>query len=625
MPLSRRIELTPSMVVNEIAQGDATLLVDEPGDPANGQGGPPGTTWSPGNTAFFYPASAVIDLGTMCRLHAVYLYDADGAGDVTISTGLPAGWTVQFTDPMTGDATWNRHALDANSRYLRVTLAGGAAPREIVVYGTPEGRPEPPPKPVPHERPLMDHFVGVNGFIDDPIDILAVAGHIREYHNWVWDEDADSIYPDNANAWNPSAGNAQWDFDRYYSDLHARGIEVCPAVQGCLPWLAANPGDFADKPVPAGLDTEDPASYIAHADHMFQYAARYANRKVPDRLLKLRADQSRATGLGTVTYFENWNEPNGTWSGRDPWFTPAEFAAMCSADYDGHQGALGRAVGVKNADPHAKLVMGGLSGVGQERYDLEFIRAMKLWSDFHRNGDFPADVINLHAYSTADDNSAGICPEEFDLRGKAAAVVDYRNRYLRRQEVWISEFGYDTNPGSPRRAPAIADYSAEEVQGQWIVRCYLELAAAGVDRAQLYMIRDVDGADPTQYSSSGLTTSKEAGEQPKISWYYVYTLRTWLAGMSYLDEKPSGDPRVRIYRFARPGGRIGAYVIWCPTSDGTVVDGYRLALPNNRSVTAVELTPGEQNGVPTRMPVRGSGVRLTVSERPLIVLPDGSR
>ena len=69
-------------------------------------------------------------------------------------------------------------------------------------------------------------------------------------------------------------------------------------------------------------------------------------------------------------------------------FTGDAFAAMASADYDGDQGRLGNNIGVKNADPNAKLVMGGLSG----RYPAwvgsitTYLDAMRTWSAAHRRG-----------------------------------------------------------------------------------------------------------------------------------------------------------------------------------------------------------------------------------------------
>src|SRR5690606_37916774 len=116
----------------------------------------------------------------------------------------------------------------------------------------------------------------------------------------------------------------------------------------------------------------------------------------------------------------------------------------------------------------------------------------------------------------------GISPEADQFKSKVEAIVDYRNRYLPGEELWVSEFGYDTHPGSVQRAPAIAGYSAQEVQAQWLVRSYLALAAAGADKAQMFMLRDVNGDSGGRFNSSGLTTNKATGWVPKVSWYYVY-------------------------------------------------------------------------------------------------------
>ena len=108
---------------------------------------------------------------------------------------------------------------------------------------------------------------------------------------------------------------------------------------------------YEAKPVPSGQDTEDPHSYKAHADHMFQYAARYGYQKVADMNLKLATNQNRESGLGYLKYLENWNEPDRTWGPPANHFSPEAYAAMGSADRDGHEGTMGSTFGIKNADP----------------------------------------------------------------------------------------------------------------------------------------------------------------------------------------------------------------------------------------------------------------------------------
>ena len=298
---------------------------------------------------------------------------------------------------------------------------------------------------------------------------------------------------------------------------------------------------------------------------------------------------------------------------------------MCSADYDGDLHQMGRMVGVKNADPKAKLVMGGTAGLS-----LGFIKAMKAWADAKRGGGFPADVLNVHHYSNDGGEqeslgAVGISPEADHLRERVQALTEYRDRFLPGLELWVTEFGYDTNPKSPQRSPVIGPNSQEEVQGQWLVRSYLALAAAGVDRAAAYMLRDVDPNSAIQFSASGLVTQK--GEwKPKPAWYYVATLRTRLTGMRFAGEVPTGRPDVRVYKFLRDGGAAGAYVAWCPTSGAKTVPGYRLSLPPHAtSATSVALTAGQAAGAAASLPIQAHAVSLDVTERPVIVLLNDAR
>ncbi|GAA3400545.1 fibronectin type III domain-containing protein [Paenibacillus hodogayensis] len=624
-----KIMLDSSMVFNETLTGDAGMLVDEQAisDPKQNPNAQPRPTtqWKPGDKDLYYPASAVIDLGTEYALSDLYWFDHTGRGKVRFYTGTPANWTLQHETSMDGWDKWDRLALQTTTRFVRVEVHNAldkAVPFEIVLYGQANGIPNPPVPPAPTTRPgtTMEQFIGINSFIDVPLDVMKVAGFVREYHNWGWDEGnyAPSYpyaYPNNRNKWNPSyvvAGSAPWNFDAYYQGLKNAGIVTVPAIQQSVPWLNAS-----GKPVPTGADPSLPASYAAHADHMFQYAARYGSTAVADSKLKLAPDQPRSTGLGTLQYFENYNEPNANWSTKDVYFSPYEFAAMSSADYDGDQGRMGNTFGVKQADPNAKLVMGGLIGL-----NIDYLQAIKFWSDWKRGGSFPADVLNVHTYCRTgpfDPSGYGISPEACNLKDEMKKVVDYRNAYLPDKELWITEFGYDINSHSPQRAPAIGGATAEDIQAEWLVRSYLALAAAGVDKAAMFMIRDEDVNSWGQYASSGLVTAKP-DHTPRLSWYYVYTLKNALTGMRYADEQPSGNPNVRIYKFKSATDNSGVYVVWAPTSSRATVNNYSLALQGNpSSATLMQMQSGNTNGVSSALPINGGHVTVNVSEKPIFV------
>ena len=362
---------------------------------------------------------------------------------------------------------------------------------------------------------------------------------------------------------------------------------------------------------------------MAHANYLFQFAARYGSSRLKSQALQLRADQERLTGLGYIRYLENWNEYDAWWKDRKVYFEPAEYAAMASADYDAHQGTLGKTVGVKNADSQMKMVMSGPTTA-----ELKHIDALKKWADENRDGDLPFDVINVHHYSNDKGgqfhkNSIGVSPEADQLKQRMERLVAYRNRFFPDKEVWITEFGYDTHPKSPQRAPKIADYSQEEVQGQWLLRSYLAIAAAGIDRAAMYMLRDVNAENALQFQTSGLTSSKDTNYKAKTSWYYVYTFKNRLKGMSFEREIESGDERVMIYRFQHQSNPSkAAYVLWSPTSDGTKISDFRLQLQKKeKHAMLIQLQKGDRDGLEKLLNVSSKReLKLPVSECPIIVL-----
>ncbi len=625
-----KIPLTPDMVLNEYVQGDATVLVDEQqeaGYPDTGNGGTPVTTWEPGSAEWIYPCYAMIDLGGLCNITEIYIFDTDGEDAVDVFTGEPFNWNLALTDSLKNNGTWNPHQLNTESRFIRLKINSPDTKfSEIVVYASRLEEIEPTPEPTAHERPTMDQLIGMNAFIDDPPGRMAAGGFVREYHSWMWCEGNNDPsypgYPENENRFNVMG----WNFDYFYDNLSKTGITVCPAIQRNVPWLTDfDYSKLGNKPVSPGENPTDPFAYAEHADHLFQYGARYGNTTIDDGLLKLADGQERLTGTNRLNYYENWNEQDKWWKGGDAFFNPYEYAAMASADKDGHQGTMEATLGVQNADPGAKLVMAGLA-----KPDLNYVKAMKLWGDYHRDGDMPVDVINVHHYcndgNTQSSGNVGISPEADDLKRLMEEFVEYRDRYLPGKEVWITEFGYDTHPQSVQRAPSIGNTSQEEIQAQWLVRSYLALAAAGVDKAAMYMLRDVDPNSSTKFNTSGLCASKSNNWEPKPSWYYVYTLKNRLKNMQYTTEIESGNSNVWIYKFDHTDSDLEAYAVWCPTSNEIFMENYELSLPASMAeARLVELVDGSIFGNESILELTDGKVSLDVSERPVIVLaaPDG--
>jgi hypothetical protein len=438
------------------------------------------------------------------------------------------------------------------------------------------------------------------------LDVLATGGFVREYHNWGWTESHQDQHK-----FNPSYPG--WDFDTYYKALKEAGVTVAPCLKSSVDWLTPNRDH---KPLAKGLDPTDPLSYKEKASFMFQYAARYGARQVDRNLLKLAPGQEPRTGLGYVQYFEDWNEQNADWMGREAYFTPLEYAAMASANYDGHQGKLGPGHGIKSADPEAIAVMGGLAGL-----NLDYVQAMKLWSDYNRKGSFPADVLNFHHYSRGmlsdGKTQIGISPEEDSLKQKLQALVLYRDTHLPGKPVWLTEFGYDVHPQSVQRAPATGSFSAEERQAIWLIRSYLAIAAAGVDRAAMYMSRDADVVSAEKYASSGLTEKKQG--RKKMSWYYLKSLYNLLGDTAFDQEIASGHPQVWCYKFKEPGTNNAVYVLWSPDSKQQAVKEYGFPVQAKDRVLSVVQQNGRQT-VQTKPEPKKGKLPLQISENPVFVL-----
>ncbi len=622
-PVSRKIVLTPEQVTDESIAfiqdsyiTPASVLLDEqdkmPDIPEEALAEKPTSkNWSPLKKMDYCPVTCYIDLGAYYYITDIGLFDSNGVNNLTFRMGEPFQWEDVFSVRTSMYQAWRMFSVEAEStRYVQiVSETTDSGINELALYGyRDESKEVKDSTYIPEEKAVVtvDKAVGANGFIDDPMDVLGTLGNVREYHNLTF------TTKDGLNYFAPSANNA-WDFDSYYQKLSERGIEAIPCIQGTADWILGNDGHYESSnniPVPAGADPADPASYAAHASVMYQYAARYGAEHVDESTLLLGENQEPKTGLDYLHYYEDFNEQNKDWEGKASYMTPYEYAAMSSADYDGHEGLLGDTYGIANADPEAKLAMGGLVG----KSVIDYLEAMKFWYEHNRSdGRFVPDVINFHKYVTEN------CPEESDFKAYLQELADWRDENLPDKELWCSEFNVVAKDKEKEGVSNRENADYLEARGSRLTRAYLLALSTGVDRLSMFMSRDTSWG---VYADDGLVTEKGAWVK-KPAWYYVSTFKDALTDMVF-DGVVCEDDDLYIYRFrAQDGSDKAVYALWSPTIDGSTIEGYALDVGGAEKATLTALEPGFSDGIKSHLEIADGTVHIDVSERPVFVTVSG--
>ncbi len=651
MAASQKIRITPEMIINDMGIERVSNFFcefDNDGDPLYGTPGaipqvhPRHDHWWIGQTDLAF----TVELDGIYQITNMYIYNdydaykpekdkADyGVRKVRVKMGTPFSW--EYNEELAPEQRkWTGFETSFKTRYISFSFNNNQAPSEILIYGYKVENIDltPPPKK-PHKKKDLGSFVGMNAFINDADDINRAVNYIREYHPWLWttvpNGEATTI------AMNPSL-NKMWDFDDYYKRMHEYGINVCPTIST----------HHKRTPKDGTCDSTDPYNYMSYATMLFQFVARYGhNKNIDPELIQVDEGQEKKIGLGYLNALEPLNEPDGTWSGREQYFSPFELAAFLSMCYDGHCGKY-KNVGVKQADPNFIMSMSGGAGLNPN-----YLRAMEFWAKHNRpDGKLPFDVINAHRYcgkcydkseiekivdiniedrgDQGDKIYVGISPEEGNIVGAFEEIMDWRDRYHPNLEIWLTEFGWDTNQSykTSTSAHAYGEYTGRMVQGMWLVREYLLLSSIGVERAAMYMSRDC-GPEETavgKYGSSGLvrhpieiSANNVIQGNKKDSFYYVYTTKEIIGNTSFECEVDSGNENVKIFKYLTKDSKA-RYAVWCPTSNSTKVDGYRLNVGNGEFILA-ELEFERYNGLRTDLENENGFVAINVSEKPVFVI-----
>jgi len=603
--------------------------------------------------------SPIVDLEYQHFVANVYVYYESSGAQVKVRwSKTPVDFMAEDSKwdgcyEFTSQSGWNTVAVSEDTRYVQIIFKDGNAPVEMLIYGYQNGEGD---KITLSEREpvTMGEMMGMCGFVasgggNTPINSVICSTVLREYHNFGWSYDFNSYLL------KPSKFEGSWmcNFDSQYRDYTAAGLNVIPCIQWDLKTIpVSNKVDSNNLPITSDgafvksefFDRFNPHTYFMYADSMFALAARYGSN-ASDELLQIASkrtvDKTQAVGLGYIKWLELGNEPDGSWNGVHNYYSAYQYAALLSAGYDGHCSTListvldeGYHFGVKTADPNMGVAMAGIAAA-----DCNYVNSINYWMRANRaDGLVAYDAFNGHHYMAkqvqinGNTFTVGISPEEGNLKGVMSHFVNLRNKYFSDKEVWITEFGWDTNQSytTETSAHAYADYTGRQVQAMWLTRAYLLLSSCGVDKATMYMCEDagIDSEVSGKYGTCGVIGYErdENGntvEVKKDSFYYIYTLKNTLGDFAFKQEITAYDENVMIYQFEAKDGRT-AYAVWCKTSDGTVSEDYLLKIDTKTATaTLVEAVYGDEDGVKTTLTSDNIGyVTIDVSENPVYVVVD---
>ena len=613
-----------------------------------------------GDTAQLYGSNLapIVDLEYQHYITRVSLYFDVAGKTVTVR------WSENPLDFMSANSEWDGYEnittfvgwndvmINEKARYFQIIFKDGESPCEVTAYGYQMGEGDEIATTV-SGLPTIGELMGMCGFVaagggNTPIDSVSCVTVLREYHNFGWSYDA-TKYGGQASFF---TGSWMGNFDYEYEAYKQAGLEVVPCIQwklGSGETISYKVGsdnlpvyDSNGKLIAATFwERFDPNTYFVFADNVFAYAARYGSNNSAELLAiaKLHCSSAPVVGQGTIQWIEMGNEPDGSWNGIHNYLSAYQLAAATSAAYDGHCSSIpvastaGYHLGGKNADSNIKLALAGVSGVSNE-----YITALCHWMKANRaDGEVAFDAFNVHHYMTkqielpnGSTAYVGISPEEANIKEVLSDLIELRDKYYPEKEIWVTEFGWDTNQSyaTSTSSHAYAEYSGREVQAMWLTRAYLIFSSMGISKADMYMCEDtgVEEVSVGKYGTCGVIGFEydENGnmvEVKKESYYYLYTLKNTLGGYTFDSEVEAYDENVLIYKYVTSEGKT-AYAVWCPTSDGTKSENYQLRI-DAETATLVEAVHGDIDGIRTNLTADEYGyVSIDVSENPIYILVD---
>jgi hypothetical protein len=572
----------------------------------------------------------VVDLKIPIDLREIYFYDRSPSADSCwIYTGSLKKWknvAALVTTAEIGGWGWKKISLEEQTRFVMVRFSSYETNiTEMVFYGLPGETISVVDQPSVHKgftQTTLGQFLGVNYIMENEPRWLKPFHYSRLY-NFALDYDNDTCRDEHRVRYNMlHYGHFDREKGKYIFDIdtlqHINHGNIWFSIRGVSRWMSDLGFTDKDRPVNRpSLNTEDPASYSRHAEMMWHLAAFFGHNPVDTALLSL-SHEPRQSGRGSMTMYENGNEEDATWVGNK-YCNPYEYYAQSTADWDGDEGRLGDRHGIRAADPQAKLMMSGLTGLDTSRVKLYGFLSENLRDDsvFIWQGG-----IQYHHY--AQDRGRGISPEADSMRWKLTKVADCSFRIAPGVKCFLGENGYDKSPSSWQATPMIPGLSASQSQGIMLLRSINATFFSGFDAYILYWLRDGNPEnDPRVFLTSGiLRTIPDGKTQVYPGWYYISTLVNRLSEYKP-DQIISENGDVWIYRYRHQDHPDSlAYFIYKPTVNGSRLASFTLEMGNTfgNRVRKISFLDDEMQGREEWLPVTGGKITTEVQEKPILIM-----
>jgi Cellulase (glycosyl hydrolase family 5) len=350
--------------------------------------------------------------------------------------------------------------------------------------------------------------------------------------------------------------------DRAVNGAQSHGVKVLGILGAAPSW--ANGGNWPNYPPDAGHTTQWQA-YVSAV------CARYK---------------------GKVSAWEIWNEEN-----INAFWQPTPDASAYTALVAQTEPYI------RTADPAAKVVMGGLAGLGSDFLDA----CLKAGIADH------VDAVAYHPYVETLGPPTGYTPKErlcrFLVTWVRSLIAQYTTKPL---EVWLTEFGWTTCTESP---PGVS----EDTQASYMLRSLINYADTDADRVIWYNIFDEESgpADHNGLLHNDLTA--------KPSFNYFKTFQSVFGGATssapaVATYSCSSPDTLEAHSFNLPDGSL-AVGVW-KSDDAS--DLLTFTLDNANYANPVTINPSTGSASATPGVSRASDGRLTVTsiavgKRPVIL------